>query len=234
MRSRSGGFISNTSKPNGGYATGVWTLDECSLWTAVSQWPIRFLSAFVSSSLVDVSGKPKVISGSINTNYATSSVHWERRGAGSSVWSVVSGQTAMTITVSSGGFFYRMVVTSGLRAAKSDEVEVAQYQLVDFQWTQQPTANPAMAEGTLFYLQAGARALRASDGTEYSIEEMPVQWETRLNSSQAWSEMPDKTDSVLWIVSGASGSENGRQYRIRVTGPAGVVYYSNISTLAVI
>lgn len=233
MRSRLGGFINKTTQPSNAAATGVWALDECRHWTSSAKWPVRSFSVLASSTFIDVSGGPKTIEGYIDSGYASVAIRWERRGDNSSLWSTIPNETLPTIRVSNGGFFYRMIATSGIKTASSPEIEVVQYQLVDFQWLQHPPPMAEMELGRLFYLQAIGRAVRADTGAEYYLSEMECQWETRLGTNQAWTEMEGKTDSVLWLVSGGEGAENGRRYRLRVTGPMGVVY-SNASQLVVI
>ena len=236
MRSRIGGFINKTTQPSQSSAIGVWTLDESRHWAAAAKWPIRTIAFYGMPSWVDVTSQPVEVSVYYTSDYQSNATRWERRASNSSTWFTVSGETSSTIRLSNGGFFYRMVVTSGIKSVKSPEFEVIENGLANFEWTQHPV-NEERPEGNLFYFWADGRAYKVGSGEGpeyYTISGMACQWQMSTNSGQDWSDIPDQTSNVLWLIAGGTNAATGTRYRLRVVVPGLGTYTSNSATLTVV
>lgn len=240
MRSRGAGVIGARVYPLYGSASGVWNLGECFQWRKEGTWPQREITLSPISSPVDatVSGTATILA-SVYAGYPSASYRWEKSTNGGATWSVVSGQTTESITLtgltsSNDGDLYRFVVTAGIRSKKSNIVTIWRDTISSLSWDTQPE-NTSVANGDPAYFYSVASATGVTHSVSYwtfasGTSELVSQWQQSTNGGSTWSDIPGVT--VWYTGFAADSSMNGYKYRAKVV-IAGTAYYSNAATLTV-
>lgn len=177
-------------------------------------------------------------SGTITSDYPVSS-EWERSVDGGVTWSVMTGETGLSITLAgltmaNDGDMYRIVAVTPFKRVASASDSVRYDSVSSIQWSQHPL-NAIVYAGNYTIGDAIFTANAYATGDRYgaSYTNLPRQWQVSTNGGSTWTNVAGATGASFRLYQQPTLAMNGYQYRARGSFGA-LLGYSNPATLTVL